>query len=211
MEEDDTNPILDVEEQLPASFFHASRTFPEDVSEASPDQPILAGDSMKKKLPCTNTQPGNSGKDDRQHNPSSASRRTRSPSPGLSRSGSCHSSMRQEERISRSRKRDTHSNQRRDYSLEAERNIPGFTSEASRRTRTGRTTTILERRFSPDRRSFSSFPCSRRSRRSHSRDRRQPARRDSRDSRDRRRRSRERTDHRDQRRGHHRSASRHHR
>ena len=30
MEEDDNNPVLDGEELLPTSFFHASRTFPED-------------------------------------------------------------------------------------------------------------------------------------------------------------------------------------
>ena len=167
---------------------------------------------MTKRLPGNNTQPGSSGVDERQKLPSSPRRRSRSPSPGLSRSRSCHSSIRQEERSSRSRKRDSGSNRRRDFSEEAERRIPGFTSEASRRTRTSGTTTIRDRKFSPDRRSFSSFPCSRRSRRSASRDRRQPARRDSRDRRDSRRRSsRERTDRQDHRRGQHRSSSRHHR
>ena len=210
MEEDDHNPVSDAEKHLPTSFFHASRTFPEDDSQASPDQQNLAGDSMMKRLPGNNTQPGSSGRDERKNIPSSTRRRSRSPSPGLSRSGSRHSSMRQEERSSRSRKRVSQSNQRRDYSLEAERRILGFTSEGSRRTRTSGTTTIMDHRFSPDRRSLSSFPCSRRSRRSHSRDRRQPARRDSRDRRDSRRRSsRERTDRKDQRRGQHRSSSRH--
>ena len=71
MEEDDTNPNQGVEEALPFSFFHASSSFPDDVNEASPDQQILAGDSMKKNVPGSNTQPGNSDKDDRQVNPSS--------------------------------------------------------------------------------------------------------------------------------------------
>ena len=71
MEEDDNNPVLDGEELLPTSFFHASRTFPEDDSEASPDQQNLAGDSMTKRLPGTNTQPGSSGRDERQNIPSS--------------------------------------------------------------------------------------------------------------------------------------------
>ena len=118
--------------------------------------------------------------------------------------------MTREGHTSRSRKRESNSNQRRNYSREAERTIPGFTIEASRKARTGSTTTILERRFSPDRQSYSSFTCSRRDRRrSHSRDRR---RTDRRDSRERRRSSRERrTDHRDHDRGHHRPDSRHRR
>ena len=111
--------------------------------------------------------------------------------------------MMHEGHTSRSRKRESNSTQRRNYSREAERTIPGFTSKASRRARTGSITTTLERRFSPDRRSYSSFICSRRDRRrSHSRDRR---RTDRRDSRERRRSSRERrTDHQDQEWGHHR-------
>ena len=117
--------------------------------------------------------------------------------------------MRQEARHSRSRKRDSGSSRRRDFSEEAERRIPGFTSEASRRKTSG-TTTIRDRRFSPDRRSYSSFLCTIRSRRSASRDRRK-SRRDSRDRReDRRHYSRERADRQDHQ-GHHRSSSRHRR
>ena len=58
MEEDEPNPNLGVEEALPTSFFHASRSFPGDVNETYPDQQILAGDSMKKNVPGSNTQPG---------------------------------------------------------------------------------------------------------------------------------------------------------
>ena len=115
--------------------------------------------------------------------------------------------MRREDRHSRSKKRDAGNSKRRDYSREAEDRIPGFTSEANRRKTSG-STNIRDRRFSPDRRSYSSFPCTIRSRRSASRDRRK-SRRDSRDRReDRRRYSRERADRQDHR-GHHRSSSRH--
>ena len=58
MEEDDINPALDGEE-LPTSFFHASRSFPEDDNAASSDQQNLAGDSMTKRLPGNNTQLNN--------------------------------------------------------------------------------------------------------------------------------------------------------
>mgnify|MGYP006863610306 CR=1 FL=1 len=110
--------------------------------------------------------------------------------------------MRREVRHSRSRQRDTGSSKRRDYSREAEDRIPGFTSEANRKNTSG-TTAIRDRRFSPDRRSYSSFPCTIRSRRSASRDRRKSRRED------RRRYSRERADCQDHR-GHHRSNSCHH-
>ena len=77
--------------------------------------------------------------------------------------------------------------------MEAETNIRGFASEATRR-QSG-STNIWSRLFSPDRRSYGSFPCSQRSRRSPSSPRRR-SRRDSRerrsDSRERRRDSRER-------------------
>jgi hypothetical protein len=193
MKEDDSNP-----EELATGFFHATETFPEEDNAAAPDQQILAGVSLTKRLPGNNTQPGSSG---------ASRRRSRSPSPGLSRSGSRHSSMRREVRHSRSRKRDSGSSKRRDYSREAEDRIPGFTSEANRKKTSG-STTIRDRRFSPDRRSYSSFPCTIRSRRSASCNRRKP-RRDSRDRReDRRRYSRERADGQDHR-GHHRSSSRH--
>mgnify|MGYP006975447456 CR=1 FL=1 len=86
--------------------------------------------------------------------------------------------MRRESRHSRSKKKE--SSKRRDFSREAEDRIPGFTSEANRK-KSG-TTTIRDRRFSPDRRSFSSFPCTIRNRRSHSKDRRS-SRRDSRERR----------------------------
>ena len=72
--------------------------------------------------------------------------------------------------------------------MEAETNIPGFGSEATRR-QSG-STSIRSRLFSPDRRSYGSFPCSQRSRRSPS----SPRRRSRRDSRERRRDSRERMD-----------------
>jgi hypothetical protein len=71
MEEDDINPAMDVEE-LPTSFFHASRSFPEDDNAASLDQQNLAVDSMTKRLPGNNTQPGSSGADERQRLPSSS-------------------------------------------------------------------------------------------------------------------------------------------
>ena len=87
--------------------------------------------------------------------------------------------MRRESRHSRSKKKE--SSKRRDFSREAEDRIPGFSSEANRK-KSG-TTTIRDRRFSPDRRSFSSFPCTIRNRRSHSKDKR-GSRRDSRERRD---------------------------
>ena len=80
-------------------------------------------------------------------------------------------------RQSRSRKKES----RRDHSLEAEKTIPGFTSEATRR-QSG-STTIRSRLFSPDRKSYSQ-----RARRSPS----SPRRRSRQDSRERRRDSRER-------------------
>ena len=204
MDEEDINSGSEVEE-LPVGFFQTTETFPEEVSESAPDRHITAGVSMTKRLPGNNIKPGSSGADERQDLPSSSRRRSRSPSSGHSRSGSRHSSMRRESRHSRSKKKE--SSKRRDFSREAEDRIPGFTSEANRK-KSG-TTTIRDRRFSPDRRSYSSFPCTIRNRRSHSKDRRS-SRRDSRERRDERRRdSRERADSRDHHR-HHRSSSRHH-
>ena len=176
----------------------------------------MARNSRKSVVPGSSTRLGASDKDDRHIRPSSTRRRSRSPSPGPSGSGNCHISMTREGRASRSRKRESNSYQRRNYSREAEQNIPGFTSEATRRSRTDSTTTIMDRRFSPDRRSYSSFHCSRRDRRrSHSRSRRRTSRRDSRerrhDSWERRYDNRvRRSDHRDQEWGHLQPDRRHH-
>ena len=71
MEEDDTNPNLEhpqdegVEEVLPPSFFHAPRSFHEDVSDAALDQPILARDSRKSAVPGSSTRPGAGDNDER--------------------------------------------------------------------------------------------------------------------------------------------------
>ena len=169
MVEEDTNQVPEVEE-LPHGFFHSTETFPDDVSGASDRH--TAGVSMTRQLPGT-SQSGSSDVGERRHS-SSSRRRSRSPSLGPSSSGSRHSSMK---RQSRSRKKES----RRDHSLEAEKTIPGFTSEATRR-QSG-STTIRSRLFSPDRKSYGSFPCSQRARRSPS----SPRRRSRRDSRERRR------------------------
>ena len=66
--------------------------------------------------------------------------------------------------------------------MDAETRIPGFASEATRR-KSG-STSIRSRLFSPDRRSYGSFPCIQRSRRSPSSPRRR-SRRDSRERKDR--------------------------
>ena len=158
MVEEDANQVSEVEE-LPHGFFHSTETFPDDVSGASDRH--TAGVSMTRTLPGT-SQSGSSDVGERRHS-SSSRRRSRSPSLGPSSSGSRHSSMK---RQSRSRKKES----RRDHSLEAEKTIPG-------------STTIRSRLFSPDRKSYSSFPCSQRERRSPS----SPRRRSRRDSRERRR------------------------
>ena len=85
-----------VEEVLPQSFFHAPRSFHEDVSDAALDQPILARDSMKSAVPGSSTRPGAGDNDDRHIRPSSTRRKSRRPSPGPSRPGNCHISMTRE-------------------------------------------------------------------------------------------------------------------
>ena len=105
MDEEDINSGSEVEE-LPVGFFHTTETFPEEVSEAAPDQHV-AGVSMTKRLSGNNIKPGSSGAGERQDLPSSSRRRSRSPSSGYSRSGSCHSSMRCESRHSRSKKKES--------------------------------------------------------------------------------------------------------
>mgnify|MGYP001306581443 CR=1 FL=1 len=104
MDEDDINPVSEVEE-LPVGFFLTTETFPE-VSDSAPDRHTKAGVSMTKQLPGNNIKPGSSGADERQDCPSTSRRRSRSPSSGPSRSESRHSSMRRDIRHSRSMKKE---------------------------------------------------------------------------------------------------------